>query len=74
METVMDARCPQHKPFKVVRCTAHQHVGAQCARIIDLDNNALICESCPVFGTRPGMSGNCIIAECIFGFVSFTFA
>lgn len=28
-DAVIDDRCPQQKPFEVVRCIAHQHVGSQ---------------------------------------------
>ena len=28
-DTVIDDRCPQKKPFEVVRCIAHQHVGSE---------------------------------------------
>ena len=54
-DAVIDEKCPQTAPFEVVRCTAHQHVGAQCMSMYNLDNNGeLICRSCPVYGTREG--------------------
>ena len=54
-DAVIDEKCPQTAPFEVVRCTAHQHVGAQCMSMYHLDNNGeLICRSCPVYGTQEG--------------------
>jgi hypothetical protein len=53
-DTVIDAKCPQSGPFQIVRCTAHQHVGAQCMTLYNLDNGDMICQSCPVYGTQPG--------------------
>ena len=53
-ETTIDGKCPQSAPFQIVRCTAHQHVGAQCMSLINMDNGDLICQSCPVYGTQPG--------------------
>ena len=44
-DTVIDDRCPQKKPFEVVRCIAHQHVGSEvsghlvvrCLRVVIAD-------------------------------------
>ncbi len=55
-DAVIDGACPQKKPFEVVRCTAHQHVGSQCMYLYNLDTDDLICKSCPVYGTQPGES------------------
>ncbi|CAL5223582.1 g6118 [Coccomyxa viridis] len=57
-DTVIDDRCPQKKPFEVVRCIAHQHVGSECLYMYNLDKDELICKSCPVYGTEPGVPGN----------------
>ncbi len=53
-DAVIDGACPQKKPFEVVRCSAHQHVGSQCMSLYNLDTDELICRSCPVYGTQPG--------------------
>ncbi|EIE18154.1 hypothetical protein COCSUDRAFT_68383 [Coccomyxa subellipsoidea C-169] len=57
-DAVIDGACPQKKPFEVVRCTAHQHVGSQCMYLYNLDTDDLICKSCPVYGTQPGVPGD----------------
>lgn len=53
-----DKHCPQKTPVEIVRCTGHQHFGGQCLELIDLDNNQRICNTCPVFGTQPGVPGD----------------
>jgi hypothetical protein len=53
-DAVIDEKCPQSKPFEIVRCTAHQHVGSQCMYMYNLDKDELICKSCPIYGTEEG--------------------
>ena len=36
---------------RIVRCTAHQHVGSKCMHVHNADNGDFICKSCPVYGT-----------------------
>ncbi|KAK9804600.1 hypothetical protein WJX73_006245 [Symbiochloris irregularis] len=57
-DTTVDAACPQSGPYDIIRCTGHQHFGAQCLSLIDLDNDKTICRTCPEFGTEKGVPGN----------------
>jgi hypothetical protein len=55
----LDFFCPQRQPFSIVTCLAHQHPGGACVRLLDAASGALICESCPVYGSgAPGEVGN----------------
>jgi hypothetical protein len=55
----LDFFCPQRQPFSIVTCLAHQHPGGACVRLRDAASGALICESCPVYGSgAPGEVGN----------------
>ena len=55
-EFTVDEKCPQpkNKTLEVVRCTAHQHIGAKCMHAYNADTGALICSSCPTYGQVKG--------------------
>ena len=42
-DAVIDDRCPQKKPFVVVRCIAHQHVGSQVRQQFLLEHSTFLC-------------------------------
>jgi hypothetical protein len=46
----VDGRCPQAKPFSLVRCTGHLHIGGRCMTLVDATTGAVICQSCGVYG------------------------
>ena len=54
-ETVVDGGCEQEHEFEIVRCTGHQHIGSRCITLYNADNGDRICQSCPVYGTEPGV-------------------
>jgi hypothetical protein len=55
----LDFFCPQRRPFTIVTCLGHQHIGGACVRLIDDATGAVICESCPVYGAgAPGEPGD----------------
>lgn len=54
----LDYFCPQDGPYGIVRCWAHQHIGAECITITDESTGTTICNSCPVYGTEEGVPGN----------------
>ena len=54
-ETVVDGGCEQEHEFEIVRCTGHQHIGSRCITLYNADNGDRICQSCPVYGTEPGL-------------------
>ena len=55
-EMEVDVGCPQTRDFEIVRCTGHQHIGAQCITLYNAENDERICQSCPVLGTKEGAS------------------
>jgi len=54
----LDYFCPQDGPFGIVRCWAHQHIGAKCVTMYDQATGDVICESCPTYGNETGVVGN----------------
>ena len=55
----LDFFCPQRRPFSIVTCLGHQHIGGACVRLIDDATGTVVCESCPVYGSgAPGEVGN----------------
>ena len=55
-EFQLDVQCPQHKnnTLEIVRCTAHQHIGARCMHAYVAETGELICSSCPTYGQVKG--------------------
>lgn len=46
---------------RIVRCTAHQHVGSKCMYLRNLDTDELICSSCPIYGNQTGTASALLV-------------
>lgn len=54
----VDWVCPQNNTLSIVRCTAHQHIGARCMHAYKADTSEHICSSCPLYGKVKDEPGN----------------
>lgn len=55
-EYPFDHQCPQNNTMHIVRCTAHQHIGARCMHAYNAETGEQICSSCPIYGQVKGVS------------------